>query len=67
MNPFAEDQDDPRGPTIADREDEYRARCMMLVISPERIDPFAEGKSVSFSPTLFTIRINNVLHFMMLG
>lgn len=32
-------------PTIADREDEYRARRMVQVISPERNDPFADGRS----------------------
>ncbi|MPC98779.1 Splicing factor 3B subunit 1 [Portunus trituberculatus] len=31
-------------PTIADREDEYRARRIMQVISPERLDPFADGR-----------------------
>nr|CAG4647641.1 EOG090X00GC [Moina brachiata]SVE92837.1 EOG090X00GC [Moina brachiata] len=38
-DPFAEH----RRPTIADREDEYRAKRRKLVISPERADPFAEG------------------------
>nr|CAG4648472.1 EOG090X00GC [Polyphemus pediculus] len=28
---------------IAEREDEYRAKRMKMVISPERVDPFAEG------------------------
>ena len=46
-----------RRPTISDGEDECRARQMMKVISPKGVDPFAEGKSVSFSPTLFTVRI----------
>lgn len=31
-------------PTIADREDNYRARRQMQVISPERNDPFADGR-----------------------
>lgn len=39
IDPFAEH----RRPTIADREDEYRAKRRKLVISPERADPFAEG------------------------
>ena len=30
-------------PTIADREDEYRARRRAMVISPQRADPFADG------------------------
>ncbi|MCL4128243.1 UNVERIFIED_CONTAM: hypothetical protein GTU68_042963, partial [Idotea baltica] len=30
-------------PTIADREDEYRARRRMQAISPERFDHFADG------------------------
>ncbi|XP_074601253.1 splicing factor 3b subunit 1 [Brevipalpus obovatus] len=32
-----------RVPRIADREDEYRARRQKLIISPPRIDPFADG------------------------
>ena len=40
FDPFAEH----RRPTIADREDEYRAKRRKMVISPERVDPFAEGK-----------------------
>nr|CAG4642280.1 EOG090X00GC [Evadne anonyx] len=39
FDPFAEH----RRPTIADREDEYRAKRRKMVISPERVDPFAEG------------------------
>lgn len=27
-----------------DREDEYRARRRQMIISPERYDPFADGK-----------------------
>ncbi|XP_058806237.1 splicing factor 3B subunit 1 isoform X1 [Phymastichus coffea] len=38
-DPFA----DRRRPTIADREDEYRQRKRRMIISPERVDPFAEG------------------------
>jgi hypothetical protein len=39
FDPFA----DRRRPTIADREDEYRQKRRKLMISPERVDPFAEG------------------------
>lgn len=42
VDPFAEH----RRPTIADREDEYRAKRRKMVISPERVDPFAEGKII---------------------
>lgn len=42
FDPFAEH----RRPTIADREDEYRAKRRKMVISPERVDPFAEGKKI---------------------
>ncbi|KAG7307615.1 Splicing factor 3B subunit 1 [Plutella xylostella] len=38
-DPFA----DKRRPTIADREDEYRQKRRRMIISPERMDPFAEG------------------------
>lgn len=31
-------------PTIADREDDYRARRRAQVLSPDRIDPFMDGK-----------------------
>uniref|UniRef100_UPI00358E0A74 splicing factor 3B subunit 1 isoform X3 n=1 Tax=Myxine glutinosa TaxID=7769 RepID=UPI00358E0A74 len=39
IDPFAEH----RAPRIADREDEYRARRRQLIISPERVDPFADA------------------------
>lgn len=39
FDPFA----DRRRPTIADREDEYRQKRRAMIISPERIDPFADG------------------------
>ena len=39
-DPFA----DRRRPTIADREDEYRQKRRRMIISPERIDPFADGE-----------------------
>ncbi|CAH1101714.1 unnamed protein product [Psylliodes chrysocephalus] len=38
-DPFA----DRRRATIADREDEYRQRRRRMIISPERVDPFADG------------------------
>lgn len=38
-DPFA----DRRRPTIAEREDEYRQKRRRMIISPERVDPFAEG------------------------
>lgn len=44
FDPFA----DRRRPTIADREDEYRQKRRRMIISPERVDPFAEGQC-SFS------------------
>ena len=40
MDPF----DQHRQPTIAEREDEYRARRRQMVISPPRHDPFADGR-----------------------
>uniref|UniRef100_A0A3Q1J4K9 Splicing factor 3B subunit 1 n=1 Tax=Anabas testudineus TaxID=64144 RepID=A0A3Q1J4K9_ANATE len=38
-DPFAEH----RPQKIADREDEYKARRRQMIISPERLDPFADG------------------------
>ncbi|XP_014251368.1 splicing factor 3B subunit 1 isoform X2 [Cimex lectularius] len=38
-DPFA----DRRRPTIAEKEDEYRQMRRRMIISPERVDPFAEG------------------------
>ncbi|KRT83674.1 hypothetical protein AMK59_3699, partial [Oryctes borbonicus] len=38
-DPFA----DRRRATIADREDEYRQKRRRMIISPERVDPFADG------------------------
>ncbi|KAF4527299.1 hypothetical protein B566_EDAN001073, partial [Ephemera danica] len=38
-DPFA----DRRRPTVAEKEDEYRQKRRRLMISPERVDPFAEG------------------------
>lgn len=40
--------EDTRTKTIAEREDEYRARGRKRVISPERLDPFLVG-TVFFS------------------
>ncbi len=39
MDPFAEH----RASRVSDRDDEYHARRLDRVISPERADPFAEG------------------------
>ncbi|XP_055676623.1 splicing factor 3B subunit 1 isoform X1 [Lutzomyia longipalpis] len=39
FDPFAEH----RRQTIAEKEDEYRQKRRTLVISPERVDPFADG------------------------
>ncbi|KAF6208816.1 hypothetical protein GE061_014557 [Apolygus lucorum] len=38
-DPFA----DRRRPTVAEKEDEYRQKRRRMIISPERVDPFAEG------------------------
>lgn len=43
-DPFA----DRRRPTIADREDEYRQKRRRMIISPERVDPFAEVTVCTF-------------------
>ncbi|KZS02301.1 Splicing factor 3B subunit, partial [Daphnia magna] len=42
FDPFAEH----RISTIADREDEYRAMRWKLIISPERVDSFAEVEHI---------------------
>lgn len=39
-DPFA----DRRRPTIAEKEDEYRQKRRRMIISPERVDPFADGE-----------------------
>ena len=31
-------------PTVGDRQDDYRARARMMMISPARADPFAFGR-----------------------
>jgi splicing factor 3B subunit 1 len=36
--------EDRRQKTVGEKEDEYRQRRRKLVISPERVDPFADGK-----------------------
>jgi splicing factor 3B subunit 1 len=46
---------DYRRPTIADREDEYRAKRLQAVISPARVDPFADGGRTP-EPTLTTYK-----------
>lgn len=55
-DPFA----DRRRPTIADREDEYRQKRRRMIISPERVDPFAEGWYL-FSFKLKIIRSTQVI------
>ena len=45
-------------PTIADREDEYRARRMAQVLSPDRVDPFMDGELIFFFALLnFNIKV----------
>ncbi|CAL8094402.1 unnamed protein product [Calicophoron daubneyi] len=41
---MATDGGELRRPTIADREDEYRSRRRLAMISPARVDPFADGE-----------------------
>lgn len=48
-DPFA----DHRRPTVGEKEDEYRQKRRRLVISPERVDPFADGKWDRLSVFLF--------------
>ncbi|KAI5710323.1 hypothetical protein M8J75_007667 [Diaphorina citri] len=43
-DPFA----DRRQKTVAEKEDEYRAIRRRMIISPERVDPFAEGRHCVF-------------------
>lgn len=47
-DPFAEH----RPQKIAEREDEYKARRRQMIISPERLDPFADGKFCYFLSSL---------------
>lgn len=49
FDPFA----DKRRPTIADREDEYRQKRRRMIISPERIDPFADGECIHKNETFW--------------
>uniref|UniRef100_A0A4W6FEY0 Splicing factor 3b, subunit 1 n=1 Tax=Lates calcarifer TaxID=8187 RepID=A0A4W6FEY0_LATCA len=53
-DPFAEH----RPQKIAEREDEYKARRRQMIISPERLDPFADGK---FSHFLFSLHLPHFL------
>ena len=48
-DPFAEH----RPQKIAEREDEYKARRRQMIISPERLDPFADGKFCPFLSSPF--------------
>lgn len=50
-----------RVPRITDREDEYRAHRRMMVISPERHDPFAMGKALQHLFKMFSILSYNSL------
>ncbi|KAF6116101.1 splicing factor 3b subunit 1 [Phyllostomus discolor] len=45
-DPFAEH----RPPKIADREDEYKKHRRTMIISPERLDPFADAVLLYASP-----------------
>lgn len=49
-----------RRPTIADREDEYRQKRRRMIISPERVDPFADGEYRCLL-NLYLILIQNIL------
>nr|CAD7462012.1 unnamed protein product [Timema tahoe] len=59
-DPFAE----RRRPTIAEKEDEYRQKRRRMVISPERVDPFAQGgKTPDFGSRTYTeIMKEQLLH-----
>lgn len=50
-DPFA----DRRRPTIAEKEDEYRQKRRRMIISPERVDPFADGEFVYFVFSNFVV------------
>ena len=70
MDPFAQH----RQQTIAEREDEYRARRRQMVISPPRHDPFADGRccrltdyfKVFFMP-VFLMYVFNLLQGSQVG
>lgn len=51
VDPFAQH----RQPTIAEREDEYRARRRQMVISPPRHDPFADGRCLALDTFFFSL------------
>lgn len=55
-DPFAEH----RPQKIADREDEYKKHRRMMIISPERLDPFADGNLflTFFIPFLRSVVLN---------
>lgn len=57
FDPFA----DRRRPTIAEREDEYKQKRRKMIISPERVDPFADGEYQKLG-----ISINNLKFLMFL-
>lgn len=57
-DPFAEH----RPQKIAEREDEYKARRRQMIISPERLDPFADGKLCYF---LFSLHLPHFLPLFM--
>lgn len=56
-DPFAEH----RPQKIADREDEYKKHRRMMIISPERLDPFADGNLSWLFYTLYEIFVFNCL------
>lgn len=63
-DPFA----DRRRPTVAEKEDEYRQKRRRMIISPERVDPFAEGlyggiKSLSYTLYLLWLDMYLGLHW----
>lgn len=39
-----------RPKTVGEKEDEYRQKRRKQVLSPARVDPFADGKFLNFSP-----------------
>jgi splicing factor 3B subunit 1 len=51
--------EDRRQKTVGEKEDEYRQRRRKLVISPDRVDPFADGKRhfISYSLSLYNLAI----------
>lgn len=61
VDPFQEH----RRQTIAEREDEYRARRRQMIISPPRHDPFANG--MSYSSPFFIIINGSYIIFIITG